>query len=99
MKKLFISFLVFITASLMFAETNIYSVIETFLEKGAYVKICRDDKNTWYLQRENIVFIEIDEDDIEFHNNSGKNEHSFNFKNWKFILDEKGNLIIKKHEK
>ena len=96
MKKLCISFLVFITANLMFAETNIYSVIETFLEKGAYVKICRDDKNTWYLQRENIVFIEIDNNDIEFHNNSIDDEHSFNLKKWKFALDEKGNLIIRK---
>lgn len=96
MKKLFISFLILITTGLMFAETNIYSVIETFLEKGTFVKIYRDDANTWYLQRENIEFIEIDNNDIEFHHNSGGDEHSFNLKKWKFALDEKGNLIIRR---
>ena len=96
MKKLFMSFLILITAGLMFADTNIYSVIETFLEKGIYVKVYKDNINTWYLLRENIEFIEIDNNDIEFHHNSSSDEHSFNLKKWKFALDEKGNLIIRK---
>ena len=81
MKKFFISFLILIATSLIFAETNIDSIIETFLEKGTYVKI-HIDTTTMYLQRGNIVFIAIalDTSDIEFYNNFDDEPLAFSLK-------------------
>ena len=99
MKKLLISFLILIATSLIFAETNIDSIIETFLEKGTYAKIYDvTGAGYLYLQRGNIVFIAIalDTSDIEFYNNFDDEPLAFSLKQWKFTLDEKSNLIIKK---
>lgn len=96
MKKLLISFLILIATSLIFAETNIDSIIETFLEKGTYVKII--DTTTMYLQRGNIAFIAIalDTSDIAFCFDPTSDEPlAFSLKQWKFTLDGKSNLIIK----
>lgn len=95
MKKFFISVLILIATSLIFAETNIDSIIETFLEKGTYVKI-HIDTTTMYLQRGNIAFIAIDNDDIAFCFDPTSDEPlAFSLKQWKFTLDGKSNLIIK----
>lgn len=98
MKKFFISFLILIATSLISAETNIDSIIETFLEKGTYAKIYDvTGAGYLYLQRGYIAFIAIDNDDIAFCFDPTSDEPlAFSLKQWKFTLDGKSNLIIKK---
>lgn len=105
MKKIILSSLVLLVGFVCFGETfpGGKEIVETFLNKGSYIKVVQDANNISYTNKDLISSLAIDENDIEIATNgynfmTGKNNDSasYNIKKWNITSDENGNIVITK---
>lgn len=93
-------------SSLCFAKTfeGGESLVETFFNKGNYIKIVKNEDNIYYCPKSAIVSIRIDEDDICFvaygyslYTGKMNDTFTFNINKNSVELDEDSNIIIIKN--
>ena len=104
MKKIIGAFLILLCSSICFAEVFPGSdkIVETFYKKGTYIKYIKNQNNIYYVPKDTVAAVQVDEKKIVFQWNDNdaigndEDEEEFFFSKWNIESDEDGNIIISK---
>lgn len=102
MKKIISFLLIFLCTVFCFAEVFPGSdkIVETFYKNGIYVKYIKNQNNIYYVPKDTVAAIQIDEKKIVFQWNDNdaigndEDEEEFYFSKWNIESDEDGNIVI-----
>lgn len=104
MKKIVSALFIILCSSVCFAEVFPGSdkIAEIFYKKGTYIKYIRNQNNIYYVPKDTVAAIQVDEKKIVFQWNDNdaigndEDEEEFFFSKWNIESDEDGNIVISK---